>query len=116
MAMSQILQHSPGQQVTLVFEILDANGVRSDGYMGSLPQVSRIVFPTLTLAADYPKDMTKIDDGLFFFKFTLPAGSSAVGTYIADIAWFDPDTSDLKQTFFQIVVTAPFGNYTISSV
>ena len=114
--MSGILQHSPGQQVTLVFEIHDANGVRSDGYMGSLPQISRLIFPSITLAGDYPKDMIKIDDGLFYFKFSLPSGSSAVGTYIAEISWFDPDTSDLKQTFFQIVVTAPFGNYTISTV
>lgn len=111
--MSFILASSPGQQVSLVFETLNSLGERSDGY--GIPVISRIVFPNLSVAAGYPQNMTRLDVGLFIFQFVLPTQASAVGSYIADVSYQDPDTGQAKNTFFQIVVSAPFGNYSVST-
>lgn len=111
--MSYILNYNPGQQVTLVFETLNSLGERSDGY--GTPLVTRIIFPNLSSASGYPASMTRLDVGLFIFGFTLPTMATAVGSYIADIAYLDPDTGTPKSTFFQIVVTAPYGQYSAST-
>jgi hypothetical protein len=111
--MSFILQQSPGQTVTVVFETLDGYGSRADGY--SIPVISRIIFPNLSLASGYPKSMNRIDVGLFNFSFTLPSLATAVGSYIVDVSYQNPDTGLPEQTFFQVVVTAPFGQYSITT-
>ena len=111
--MSYILNYNPGQQATLVFENLDGYGERSDGY--GVPVIGRIIFPNLSLAAGYPQPMVRLDVGLYIYSFTLPVNASSVGSYIADISYYDPDTGILKATFFQIVVTAPFGNFSATT-
>lgn len=110
--MSQILYHSPGQTVTILLETLDGY-IRADS--ATIPNVNSILFPNLTGAAGYPKPMTRISTGLYIFSFTLPQGATAVGTYIADVSWVDPATASPAQTYYQIVVTAPFGNYTVTT-
>src|ERR1700729_1504039 len=98
--MSWILNASPGQVVTIVFEQLLSDGYRSDGYYSGdifndgynttdgyrdgyadgygadgyydLPLVNRIIFPSLIDATGYPQQMVRIDTGLYYFQFTLP--------------------------------------------
>src|SRR5271170_4023130 len=111
--MSYILNYAPGQTATLVFQTLDNLGARSDGY--GIPSVTRIISPNLTLAVGFPQNMTRLDIGLFMFQFALPTMASAVGTYIADISYLNPDTNNPENTFFQIVVSAPFGQYSVST-
>ena len=111
--MSYILNYAPGQTATMVFQTLDSLGARSDGY--GIPVVTRIISPSLTLATGFPHPMTRLDVGLFMFQFVLPVLASAVGTYIADISYQNPDTGNPKATFFQIVVSAPFGQYSVST-
>lgn len=115
--MNSVLYYNPGQQVSVVFETLNNTGSRAessgDGY--TAPTIERIIFPNLSLAAGYPKLMTRLDIGLYLAQFTLPTQATAVGTYIVDISYFDPGTGNPKQTFVQVVVSAPGGQYTIST-
>lgn len=131
--MSQVLQYSPGQIVTIIFEqLLDSgpnDGYRSDGYnIGfgppdgygvdgyySLPIISRIILPSLSEVAGYPKKMTRIDVGLYYFQFTLPIGSPAIGSYIVDITYINPNTENYAQTFYQVICAAPFGQYSVTT-
>ncbi len=114
--MNTVLNHAPGQGVSIVFEILDASGIRADGYGSTTPTINKVIFPNLSLATGYPTSMTKIATGLYIYKFTLPSTASAVGTYIVDLSYYDPDTTNLKQTFIQVVCSAPYGQYSVSSV
>lgn len=112
-----ILFHTPGQQVTIVQQILNSDGYREDGYIGSQagpsgePVITRIILPSLTLSSGYPVVMSKIDTGFYNYSFILPSGASAVGTYLIDILWYHPTTYNLQQDIIQIVVTAPYGLY-----
>ena len=111
--MSFILNYAPGQPATLVFETLNSAGIRANG--PTIPSIARIIFPNLSLAAGYPQNMTQLDTGLYIFQFTLPTGSYAVGSYIADILYYNPDTGNPQQTFFQVNVSAPFGQYSATT-
>lgn len=115
------LYYSPGQQATIVFQVLNSLGERSDafdGYYGDgyAPQITRIIFPNLSLAAGYPQTMTRLDVGLFIASFTLPTNAASVGTYIVDILYYDPDNpNQYENTFVQIISSAPFGQYSAST-
>jgi hypothetical protein len=110
---SAILSASPGQTVTIVFDLLQDGYFIDDGY--GIPQVYRIIFPNLTVAAGYPQSMNRIDVGLYNYSFLLPTGASAVGSYIVDIRFLDPTTGNPQSRIFQIICSAPFGNYTAST-
>jgi len=110
--MTQILNHSPGQKVTIILQTLNNSGIRQD--CPSMPTVFRIISPTLTTLAGYPAPFIKLDTGLYSYSFTLPQGSTNVGTFIVDYYWQDPVTSDAKMDYVQVIVTAPLGNYTVS--
>lgn len=107
--MTQVLYHNPGQSVTLVLETHDSDGYRADGYL--FPVVDRIIFPTLTLADDYPQSMIQLDTGLYYYKFTLPTGADSFGTYIIDVTYDDPSTENTTTIAYQVVVTAVTGNF-----
>jgi hypothetical protein len=111
--MSFILNASPGQTVTLVFQTLDGYGQRADGY--APPAITRIIFPNLSLASGYPQNMTRLDVGLYNFKVILPPLAASVGSYIVDVSYIDPATMHVQMTFFQIVVSAPFGQYSATT-
>jgi len=127
--MSYLLNAFPGQSVTVIFESLLTDGYRSDGYIASagpadgygvdgyytLPVVERVLMPGSILAAGYPKKMTRVDHGLYSFTFTLLTGATAVGSYIVDVVYVNPATLAYATTFFQIVVSAPFGQYSVST-
>lgn len=105
-----VLQYAPGQKATIYFETLDVNGARADA--PTAPIITRIIFPDLSLAADFPQSMVKLDVGLYYFQMTLPFTAAGVGSYLADILYQDPTTLNNKNAAIQIIVTAPFGNYT----
>ncbi len=107
-----VLYHFPGQKASIFLETLDDSGLRADGY---LPVVTRVIFPDLSLAEDFPQSMTKLDIGLYFFQFTLPTTGSSIGSYLVDVLYNKPGTTDYFNTLYQIVVTAPFGNYSITT-
>lgn len=111
--MTQVFYHSPGQSVTIVLETLAVTGNREDS--PSLPIVERIITPALTLAANYPQTMHKLDTGLYYYKFILPTGPTAIGTYIVDVSYVDPAISATKSLAFQVVVTATAGNFGLNS-
>jgi hypothetical protein len=119
--MSTVLSHMPGQTVTIVQQVFNADGYRADGYdfsgSGPLgaPVIARIIFPGFTLALGYPVAMTKLDTGLYSFSFVLPTGAVSVGLYVVDIYWYHPTTLALQQDVVQILVTAPFGQYSITA-
>jgi hypothetical protein len=111
--MTQIFYHNPGQMATIVLETFNINGSREDS--ATLPMIDRVILPSLTLAADYPQDMIKLDTGLYYYKFTLPVGAGAVGTYIVDVSYIDPISQEPKQMAFQVVATAAAGNFGLKS-
>jgi hypothetical protein len=103
---------NPGQTVTLATQIInDGYGERIDGYV---PQVYNIFFPNLTQAAGYPQNMTRIDTGLYIHKLLIPTGSSSLGTFIASVTYLDPATGGEVWQVFQINVSLPFGNSSVS--
>ena len=117
--MIQTLAYSPGQTATIFLETLDSNGERADGYVDgylSLPVITRLIFPDLTLAEGYPTNMTRLDLGLYYYQFVLPTGATSVGSYLVDISYVNPSTSYKNTALYQIAVNAPYGNYGATSV
>jgi hypothetical protein len=112
--MIQTLSYAPGQAATIFLETLDGYGVRHDAY--STPVITRLVFPTLTLAAGYPAPMTKLDTGLYYYLFVLPTGATAVGSYLVDISYINPATGYTNTALYQIAVNAPYGNYSATII
>lgn len=115
--MSTVLSYFPGQKVTVIQQVFNSDGYRADGYMVdgySAPIVARIVFPDFSLAVGYPVAMTKLDTGLYSYSFTLPTGAASIGLYIIDIYWYHPTTLSLQQDISQVIVTAPFGQYSVT--
>jgi hypothetical protein len=110
--MSQILQFFPGQLVRVFLETKDGYGTRTNS--PSLPVVNKIIFPGLTLAADYPQNMVLIDTGLYYFQFTLPSGATAVGNYLVDVSYINPDNLQTNSEIYHIIVSAPFANFSAS--
>jgi hypothetical protein len=110
--MAQTLQFFPGQIVRIFLETKDGYGTRTDS--PELPVVNRVILPGLTLAADYPQDMILLDTGLYYFQFTLPSGATAVGNYLVDVSYINPSTLAINSEIYQIIVSAPFGNFSAS--
>jgi len=117
--MSTLLYYFPGQKATIFLETKDGYGQRGDnntsfdGYL--TPVITRVIFPDLSLAAGFPQPMVKLDTGLYFFQFTVPVGGKSVGSFLIDVTYNNPGNPlDLTQTY-QLVVTAPFGNYGVTT-
>jgi peptidoglycan hydrolase-like protein with peptidoglycan-binding domain len=117
--MSTVLAQMPGQTVTIIQQILNADGYRQDGYIvpgysgpNGEPVISRILQPGFVPATGFPATMTQLDTGLYTYNFVLPSGASAVGIYVVDLFWYNPTTLSLQQDVVLINVTAPFGVYT----
>lgn len=105
----QTLNYTPGQTATVILEVNDGySNVRQDSL--TTPVVLQIFKPDLSLMDGYVQEMTRLDTGLYIFKFVLPSGASAVGSYIVDISYTDPDGYDSSSTV-QILVNAPYGQY-----
>ena len=113
--MSTLLYYFPGQKATIFLETKDGYGQRGDnntsfdGYL--TPVITRVIFPDLSLAAGFPQPMIKLDTGLYFFQFTLPIGAASVGSYLIDVTYNNPGNPLDLTEIFQVIVTAPFGNF-----
>lgn len=105
----QILSYFPGQKATIFLETVDGYGTRTDSL--TAPTIDRVVFPDLSLAIDFPQLMVKLDNGLYYFQFTLPTNGSSIGSYFVDISFTNPDNGRLNTQGQQIIVNAPFGNF-----
>ena len=112
--MLQTLSYFPGQTPTIFLETLDGYGERADS--PTIPVITRLVFPNLTLAAGYPTNMTQLDVGLYYYQFVLPTGGASVGSYLVDISYTNPSTFYMNTSLYQIVVNAPYGNYSTTVV
>jgi hypothetical protein len=55
--------------------------------------------------------MIKLDTGLYYHQFTLPTGAVSVGSYLVDVSYISPATSQEIKQIYQITVTAPYGNF-----
>lgn len=105
----QTLSYSPGQVATIFLEITDGySNVRQDSL--TTPLVMRIFKPDLTYMDGYIQEMDRIDVGLYTFKFTLPSGAAAVGSYLVDVAYTDPDGFN-SNVAYQILVNSQFGQF-----
>lgn len=117
--MPTILQHQPGQKCLILLEVFNADGY--DGYDGYrvdpvlAPAIDRIIFPNFSLASNFPQNMTRLDKGLYYFSFNLPTGAAAVGSYLVDVSWVDESISLTRRKIYQVIVTAPFGQYSAST-
>jgi hypothetical protein len=96
---------NPGQIVRLIEQTLDGYGDRTDGYV---PVVQSVVFPDLTNAAGYPRQMSRIDVGLYAHGIQLPTGVDSLGTYVISVYYQESGLS--KWDAFAINVARPFGN------
>lgn len=103
--MNDIIYATPKQVLTLFFEVFNSTQQRADS--PSDPLITSIYNPNFDLLDGYPAAMTNINVGLYSFTMTMPTGPTAVGTYIISIIWKDPDTSDQKQTHYQIICKSP---------
>ena len=118
-----ILSYSPGQTVNLFLETKDSDGYYTDGYYGdgytidgyASPVIQRVIKPNMTLDGYYPYPMNKFSTGLYYYNLVLPTGAAAVGSYFVDIAYRHPDTYLLQFQAYQIIVSAPFGLYSMTS-
>jgi hypothetical protein len=121
--MSYILSYSPGQTVTVYLETKNSDGYYADGYYGGLstidgyelPTLHRMILPDLTLDGYYPQPMTKLDTGIYCYRFTLPTGAPSVGTYFVDLAYREPTSGLEKFLSYLINVSAPYGLYSTTS-
>jgi hypothetical protein len=118
----QILSYFPGQKATFFLETLNpSTSARQDGYdlldgYDGYPVISRIFLPDFTTASGYPTHMSRLDTGLYSFQYILPSTASAVGSFLIDGYYNQPTTGIVFAFLYQVVVTAPFGNYAAFSV
>lgn len=59
----------------------------------------------------YPQNMSKIDIGLYYYQYQIPTGAAAIGSYLIDVAYLNSVDGYINNEIYQLVVTAPFGNF-----
>jgi hypothetical protein len=59
--------------------------------------------------------MTKVETGLYVAQFTLPTGAASIGSYLVDISYTHPTTNIVNTDIYQVIVTAPYGNFTVNT-
>lgn len=102
-----ILQHFPGQRVTLFLEVVDGYG-RVDSL--TTPKIDGILMPDFAAMIGYPQDMVRIGVGLYYHQFVLPTGAAALGSYLAEASYTYQD-GYVNSQLYQVIVTAPFGRF-----
>lgn len=110
--MLTIQNYFPGQRATIFLETIDPTaGDRADS--PTTPVINRVIFPDLSLADGFPQSMVKLDIGLYYFQFVIPFNGNSIGTYFVDGSYSQPVTSVVLPFSYQMVVTAPYGNYSV---
>lgn len=96
-----------GQLVRFVVQTVNGSGQLVDGYV---PIVQSVVFPDLSLAAGYPRAMTRISTGLYAHGLQLPTGADALGSYIATVQWeedgYGPSASSASSVHIPLQITS----------
>ena len=93
-----------GQLVRIIVQTTDDNGNRFDGYV---PIVTSVIYPDLSNALEYPREMVNIGTGLWASGILLEEGADALGTYVASVFW-EQNGRPYWETF-AINVQRPFG-------
>jgi len=110
--MHTILHYSPGQIATITISVFEpSTGILTDGY--DVPSITKVVMPSLASAAGFPQDMTVVSTGVYQYKFQLPSGASAVGSYVVIVEYTEPDAT-VKNEVVELNVNAPFANFSVS--
>ena len=109
----QLLFHTPGQKVTMFLETFGSDGYRAN--CPGLPIVNQIILPNLEEDGYTLPTFTLVDVGIYRVQYTLPKGSVSIGSYLVDVSFTAPGTSTPRQQLFQIICTAPFGNYGLTT-
>lgn len=115
----QILCYFPGQTATFFLETKDGYGARANSV--TTPIVTRVFAFNIAdgynlldgyLTTDgYEQPTTKMDTGLYFVEMTFPKNASSIGSYLVDLTYTDPASSRLTTQTYQVVINAPYGNY-----
>jgi hypothetical protein len=100
-----------GQTVRLTIQTVDGYGNRRDGYT---PIITQVLFPDFSAAAGYPRDMTRVDTGLYVSGLDIPSSVESIGTFIASVFFLQPDTNNPVWETFTIQVDRPYGNVTVA--
>ena len=112
--MTTVLQYFPGQVASIFLQTLDGYGNRSDS--NTLPVITRVISPNLTLICGYPVNMNRFDVGLYFSQIRLPNGAQSVGSYLVDVQFDNPaDGYAPNHEIYQIIVNAPYGQFSVSA-
>ena len=90
-----------------------------DGYAGPndgyyVPVVQRVIFPDLSLAANYPRPMMRVAVGLYMHGLQLPNGVPAIGTYVASVSWMQNGIYTWET--YAINATRPFGVTSVTPI
>lgn len=104
---------NPGQNVRIAVQTTDGYGSRVDGYV---PVVTRVFMPDLAIAAGFPLEMARIDEGLYISGLVLPTGPTALGTWVVNVFFIQPGTGRPVWQLFTINVARPFGNSSASPI
>lgn len=110
--MITVLSYFPGNKVTIFLEVVDGYG-RVDSF--TPPKIDGILFPDFSAAPGYPKLMTQLGTGLYYHQFTLPTGAASVGSYLVE-ASYDYQDGYSNSQLYQIVVSAPYGNFSTTVI
>lgn len=110
--MISVLSHFPGNKVTIFLEVVDGYG-RVDSI--TTPQIDGILFPDYSAAPGYPQPMGHVGTGLYTFQFVLPTGAASIGSYLVQASYSYQDGYSNSQ-LYQVVVTAPYGNFSTTVV
>lgn len=100
-----------GQLIRLVVQTVDGYGGRADGYV---PIVTEVIYPDLSKALGYPREMTKIGTGLYASGLLLEEGIDALGTYVASVFWIENGVQ--KWETFAVNAGRPFGISTVTPI
>jgi len=120
--LSGSLNYTCGQEVIIFLETKNSIGNYADGYyLGypidgyTAPVIERVILPNMTLASNYPRPLIKFDTGIYYGIFQLLSTIESVGTYFVIVAYLNPDNNSIQHISYQVVVSLPFGPYSITS-
>ncbi len=108
--MITILSYSPGQKATLFLETLNASGIRTNS--ATTPSLTRVILPSGVIPTDgYPAALTSRGTGLYSISFLLQTGAAAVGSYLAEVTYTSPVTSQISIATYQLLVSPTAGMF-----
>jgi hypothetical protein len=102
-----------GTEISIKYfpRISNGYGNRIDGYV---PIIDSVYYPDLTLAAGFPREMTRLGVGLYTFGLQIPTGVTALGSYTISAYWNDGENMNWETYIVQ--VNRAFGNSSITPI